>query len=212
MKAMRTFVMGAALMVGSVMCANAQEQKPECKAPSAEEMMEMQALRMAERLVLDDATTAKFTPVYVKYLTELRSLAPEGGCPEAKEGKKGEKGERPACAPEGCPAPQAKEGCPAAPQARKTDADVEAEIKARFATARKLIDIQEVYYKELRKFLSPKQVEKVLFAKDARHPQGGKKGDKKGGQPCPQGGQPQGQPQGRPCPQGGQQPMPAAEK
>lgn len=42
-----------------------------------------------------------------------------------------------------------------------TDAEVEADIKTRFAQSRKMLDIREKYYEEFRKFLSPKQVQKM---------------------------------------------------
>ena len=54
--------------------ANAQEKKNDNaqmpQRPTKEQMVEMQVNRMANKLMLDEATTSKFTPVYKKYLEE----------------------------------------------------------------------------------------------------------------------------------------------
>ena len=42
-----------------------------------------------------------------------------------------------------------------------TEAQVEAGIKAQFAHTRKVVDIREKYYAEYRKFLNPRQIERV---------------------------------------------------
>ncbi len=42
-----------------------------------------------------------------------------------------------------------------------TDAEIEKNIKERFARSRKLIDIREKYYGVYRDFLSPKQIQRV---------------------------------------------------
>ncbi len=42
-----------------------------------------------------------------------------------------------------------------------TDAEIEKNIKERFARSRKLIDIREKYYDVYRDFLSPKQIQRV---------------------------------------------------
>jgi hypothetical protein len=52
----------------------------------------------------------------------------------------------------------------------QTDAEVEKMIKKRFAQSRKMLDIREKYYDKFRKFLSPKQIQKVyeMDMKDTR--------------------------------------------
>ena len=42
-----------------------------------------------------------------------------------------------------------------------TDAEVEQQIKGRFAQSRKILDVREKYYDEFRKILSPKQIMKI---------------------------------------------------
>ena len=45
--------------------------------------------------------------------------------------------------------------------ASTTDAEAEQEIKARMERSQKILDLREKYYKEYRKFLSPKQIQRV---------------------------------------------------
>ena len=70
------------------------------------------------------------------------------------------------------------------PKPVPTDAEVEQAIKARFAQSRKILDIREEYYNEFRKFLSPKQIQKMYnmekhngdkFRKEMKKRQGMKK-------------------------------------
>ena len=70
------------------------------------------------------------------------------------------------------------------PKPLPTDAEVEQAIKARFAQSRKILDVREKYYNEFRKFLSPKQIQKMYnmekhngdkFRKEMRKRQGMKK-------------------------------------
>ena len=49
------------------------------------------------------------------------------------------------------------------PPKKTADAEVEKSIQDRFAMSRKKLDLREKYYKEFRKFLSPRQVEKIYF-------------------------------------------------
>lgn len=67
------------------------------------------------------------------------------------------------------------------PKPLPTDAEVEQAIKARFAQSRKILDVREKYYNEFRKFLSPKQIQKMYnmekhngdkFRKEMRKRQG----------------------------------------
>lgn len=127
--------------------ANAQEKKDDNaqmpQRPTKEQMVEMQVNRMADKLMLDEATTSKFTPVYKKYLEELKTLRP--GPKAGKEGKKGPH--------MGMDAPEKKQ---------ITDAEVEETLKARWTIMRKMADIQEKYYGEFKKFLTAKQIQEVM--------------------------------------------------
>ena len=108
------------------------------KRMSIEQVAEMQANRMAESWGLDDKTSAKFKEVYKRYKTELDDLWRKN-MPKKPDMKPGE-GKRPA---------------------PPTDADVDKMMRDRFKLGRKMLDIRERYYDEFRKFLTPKQVEKI---------------------------------------------------
>lgn len=47
------------------------------------------------------------------------------------------------------------------PKSVLTDAEMEQQIKGRFAQSRKILDVREKYYDEFRKILSPKQIMKI---------------------------------------------------
>ena len=108
------------------------------KRMSIEKMNEMQANKIANNLGLDDKNTARFMEVYKKYTHELNELWRKNK-PEKPNVKPGE-GE---------------------PRPMPSDAEVDKMMRTRFAISRKMLDIREKYYDEFRKFLSPKQVEKV---------------------------------------------------
>ena len=133
-------MMLAAIVMGSQVTLFAQEKKgakSERRQFNKEQMLEIQCNQIIKGLALDDATTAKFIPVYKQ-----------------------------------------------TPKPLPTDAEVEQAIKARFAQSRKILDVREKYYNEFRKFLSPKQIQKMYnmekhngdkFRKEMRKRQGMKK-------------------------------------
>lgn len=110
--------------------------------------------RMTQQLLLSDADAAKFAPLYKKYMEEMRALRPER--PEVKK---------------------TEDATAKAEKVAPTDAELKKAAKERFARQRKMIDLQEKYYNEFSKFLTAKQVEKVM------HPAGERgKGDMHGKQ------------------------------
>jgi len=70
MKMKFIYVVLAALLLGSQMTLSAQnrDNKEKKQRPTQEQMMQMQTNQIVKTLMLDDATAAKFTPVYEKYL------------------------------------------------------------------------------------------------------------------------------------------------
>lgn len=173
-------LMVACFMGTQVMNAQGNEpQKKERKRPSIEQISEMQARRIADDLGLDDKATAKFTEMYGKYMKEMDDLRKKN-MPKKPEMKNGE------------------------PQMPKqfTDAEVDKMMRDRFAEARKMLDIREKYYDEFRKFLTPKQVQKVYdqgmanhgrFHKEMNRRSGMKDGKRRGPQMMPP--QPMGAPE-----------------
>ena len=69
MKMKFIYVVLAALLLGSQMTLSAQnrDNKEKKQRPTQEQMMQMQTNQIVKTLMLDDATAAKFTPVYEKY-------------------------------------------------------------------------------------------------------------------------------------------------
>ena len=140
MKTKYFFVLIAALVMGTqVINAQHHEQgkKQGHKRMTVEQMVNMQAGKIVNDLGLDDKTAAKFTDVYRKYMMDMEKVRKEY-LPE-----------RPKVKPEA--------GKPYMP----TDAEVDKKMRDRFKQSRKMLDIREKYYDEFRKFLSPKQVQKV---------------------------------------------------
>ena len=142
MKTKYFFVLVAAFVMGTqVMNAQRHEQgkRPQGhRRMTIEQMTEMQANKIIGELGLDDKTAAKFTDVYKKYMMELNDL------------RKKNMPKKPDVKPEDGKAP-----------AMPTDAEVDKMMRDRFKQSRETLDIREKYYDEFRKFLSPKQVQKI---------------------------------------------------
>ena len=134
----------AVFFLGNVCSLSAQNKEVRGKKqrPAPEQVMKMQVNQMVSRLMLDDATAAKFVPVYEKYLTELRD------CRLMNRQSK-----------TGTAAVDSTAG--RAPKQALTDAEVEKMLKNRFAQSRKMLDVREKYYGEFSKILSQKQILKI---------------------------------------------------
>ena len=134
-------LVGVLLMAGGL-CVQAQSsmnnEAPDNKPRwTEEEWMQRRAERMAFSLMLDDQTEAKFITLYTQYLKDLMA------CRD-----------------------QYREEAPKGKEVRKprelTDADIEKRIEDRFAQQRQLLDIREGYYKDFKKMLTPKQLQKIF--------------------------------------------------
>ena len=141
MKTKYFFVLLVAFIMGTqVMDAQNREhgKRQHHKRMTVEQMTDMQANKIIGDLGLDDKTAAKFKDVYAKYMKEMNDL------------RKEYMPKKPDVKPEdGKPLPM------------PTDAEVDKMMRDRFKQSRKMLDIREKYYDEFRKFLSPKQVQKV---------------------------------------------------
>lgn len=141
MKTKYFWMLVVAFMMGTQVI-NAQADKPkgkrEHKRPTLEQIIQMQSQRIVDELGLDDKTAAKFAEVYKKYMKEMDDLRKQY-MPVKSDFKKDK---------------------PSMPKSL-TDEEVDKMMRDRFAQARKMLDVREKYYDEFRKFLSPKQVQKV---------------------------------------------------
>lgn len=146
MKMKFIYVLLGALLLGSQMSLSAQnnDNREKKQRPTQEQMVQMQTNQMVKTLMLDDATAAKFTPVYEKYLNELR------GCRMMNRKPRAEKAQ-------GAEANVKREG----QRPSMTDAEIAAMLKNQFAQSRKMLDIREKYYNEFSKILSQKQIMKI---------------------------------------------------
>ena len=74
MKTKFIYVILAALLIGSqTISAQNKDNKTNKQRPTPEQMIQRQANQMVTTLMLDDATAAKFTPVYEKYLKVIKN-------------------------------------------------------------------------------------------------------------------------------------------
>lgn len=161
MKTRLTSLLVLALCAVGSLSAQPRQKQSETKAEkprlTEEERIQRQANRMSAELMLDDKTSAKFTDVYQQYLKEMNDCR--------KENRKAMK--------ESCP--QGRTKCTQGEKPTLTDAEIEARIEKRFAQQRQMLDIHEKYYKELKKILTPKQLQRIY----EKHPAAGPRHDKR---------------------------------
>lgn len=141
MKFIGLFLMAIVLGTQVMIAQDKQGNREGRKRISHEQMSKMKAERFAGELGLDDKKAALFKDAYIRYMSEMHELSMMN-FPKRSEMGKGNKSEK-------------KEW--KAP----TDEDVEKMIKGRFTQSRKMLDLREKYYDVFRKFLSPKQIQKV---------------------------------------------------
>lgn len=176
MKTKYFVMMVVAVLMGTQMM-NAQEknesgERKGRKRMTMEQMVDMQGRKIINDLGLSDKDSAKFMDVYKKYMTEMNDLRKKD-MPKKLDMKPGEK--------------QAPD--------MPTDAEVDKMMRDKFAMGRKMLDIREKYYDEFRKFLAPKQVQKVFEQGQMNHGRFQKEMNRRAGMKRPQGERPQGGPQ-----------------
>ena len=172
MKTKYLVMMVVAVLMGTQVM-NAQDSKEQVerrgrKRMTMEQMVNMQANKIIGDLGLDDKTSAKFKDVYAKYMKEMNDLRKEYMPKRPEAGKK-----------------------PSMP----TDAEVDKMMRDKFKVGRKMLDLREKYYDEFRKFLSPKQVQKVYEQGQENHGKFHKEMNRRAGMKRPMGGPRQDKPQ-----------------
>lgn len=188
MKMKFMYVILAALLMGSQLTLSAQnkENKERKQRPTQEQMIQRQTNQMVKTLMLDDATAAKFVPVYESYLKEMRECRMMNRTPRAER-------------MQGTQANAQKDG----QKPVMSDEEIAKMIKNQFAQSRKMLDIREKYYNEFSKILSQKQIMKLYqqernnmhkFRKEFDRRKGQKQGQKQGAR---QGHSPRGMRQGQ---------------
>lgn len=108
------------------------------------ELVEKQTSVIIKSLELNDADAAKFEKVYGEYVAQkkaIRDKYKELNCRDnCEEGIN-------------CTPGQGK--------SRLSDAEVEARIQNSFKSGHEILNLREKYYKEFRKFLNPRQIQKI---------------------------------------------------
>ena len=146
MKTKFIYVILAVLLMGSQITLSAQntDNKARKQRPTPEQMMQMQVDQMVKTLMLDDATAAKFTPVYEKYLKELRECRMMTHKPRTEKAKD-----------------QSADANVKKERPSMTDDQIATMLRNQFTQSRKMLDIREKYYNEFSKILSQKQISRV---------------------------------------------------
>ena len=175
MKTKYFWMLMVALFVGTQVMTAQNEQgkhhgKRTHKRMTMEQMVDMQSNKIIGELGLDDKTAAKFKDVYAKYMKEMNDLRKEGM--DFRMRGRMQKGDTLA---------KMKIQMP-------TDDEVDKMMRDRFKQSRKILDIREKYYDEFRKFLSPKQVQKVYDKGQENHGKFHKEMNRRAGMKRPQGG------------------------
>lgn len=123
----------AMLMISASTVMMAQPQGRQHQQPTQEQMQEMMWKRVSAKLMLSDAQTEKVKPIYLAYLAELQEIAPKRGQMVGQQKPK-----------------------------EKTEADIKAEMKQKFANERKKLDIQERYFDKFSKELNARQAQYLV--------------------------------------------------
>lgn len=121
-----------ALAITTSAMAQQQTKAPGKAKLTPEEVAQVQAKDIAYELGFGNELTDKFITTFCKYRMEMR---------EANI--------------------QKKEASKGVDRNNMTEEQFETKIKAQFAHSRKVVDIREKYYNEYRKFLNPRQIERV---------------------------------------------------
>lgn len=131
------FMMAVVMFLVMGMTANGQSKNEGTKPSkiSPEKMDSLQCQRMTAELMLNDASAAKFVPMYTNYLSELRTI--HGKMMPPRDCKKMEADQQ-------------------------TDAEVQKMIEERFSKEQKILNVQQKYYKEFKGILTVKQIAKIF--------------------------------------------------
>ena len=132
--------------MGSQMTLSAQntDNKEKKQRPTQQQMMQMQVDQMVKTLMLDEATAAKFTPVYEKYLKDLRECRMMNHKPRTEKAKT-----------------QSTDANAKKERPSMTDDEIATMLRNQFTQSRKMLDVPEKYYNEFSKILSQKQILKI---------------------------------------------------
>ena len=154
----KNLILCLAAIAFSITAANAQNPGPKERL-SPEKRAENQARNMAAKILLSDAQTAQFVPIYKEY--SLKML--EAFAKNRPEREKIQNGER----------------------TPKSDSEIDADIRKEFKLSQEILDIRVAYYEKFLKVLSPRQIKEMYKEeKCCFEHRGGKPGPKMDAQGC----------------------------
>ena len=119
-----------------------EEQKAERKAVA----LENQCNSLVTAMALSDEQAEPFRPLYTRYTIEMQQLQQEYKPHRAQRA-------------------DFKTGAAAEPL---TDDQIDENIRKRFALSRAIVDVREKYYVEFRRFMNPRQIQKMYNAEKER--------------------------------------------
>lgn len=156
MKKLMIFPAIIACLIFSAVAYGQNRGKDERKEmPTVEEMIDFECKKLTKRLLLDDADTKKFVKTYTDYRKEF--IAIKDKYPILCRRNKDE---------------------------MLTDAQIEEKIQSLFAQGKDMIAVREKYYKEFRKFLTPRQIDVIFDSERHRFHKFKNEGNRrKGGKP-----------------------------
>ena len=119
-----------------------EEQQAERKAV----MLENQCNSLVTAMALSDEQAEQFRPLYTRYTIEMQQLQQDYKPHRARRAN-------------------FKTGAAAEPL---TDEQIDENIRKRFALSRAIVDVREKYYIEFRRFMNPRQIQKMYNAEKER--------------------------------------------
>ena len=137
----RILFLAATFLMMSASAVMAQKnQKNDKSQTNGDRRYSQMATNIANQLMLDDAKSAEFVPLYVEYRKELKQIAEKYSMAPAQKDKDSKD----------------KDAAKKGPR-QWTDKDLEQMNANRFARIRATIDVEEKYYKRFQKVLSERQ-------------------------------------------------------
>lgn len=124
--------MTLAVICMAFMPVGAQNKENAKQKLTPEQRIERQAENLSRRMLLDDATKAKFVPLYQEYMKEMQSV-----CPLQNNAQKKTKAEL-------------------------TDKELEERMEQCFDARQKRLDVEKKYYKKFKSVLNIRQLDQVF--------------------------------------------------
>ncbi len=167
----------ASLALLATSSAMAQEGRAKMSDMTREQRVELKAQMVAKKLMIDDATKAKFIPMYISFENDLYNALPAEAKQKMKARREARKdsadkiaaeGSRPAHRMHSQPTCGKMGGLPENFEG-KTDAEVKEMIENHFTAQQNRLDVTKKYYKKFSGILTVKQTAAALKSVQGSH-------------------------------------------